>query len=761
MLSYLKKKFAKEPEYSLTLRYTILAAMLVPLLAVARVHSGLWPHAMLAAIGVCVGHWYSYYNLERKGQIVRGIMFVLIHVALLWMFIGLLRNLPVPQAQFAIFAQAITSFDLRYRTSLFNTLIHSLANLYVAATLSRTTELAIYLILFAVLVLAAFFIAEKETGLKLAKLHPKSDGTRSGSNNLFSTQVRSLTTFGFGFGAIVLVAMFIVFLVTPRFTNRPLVPPFTINVPLNGGITAEIINPGIPLVQINGWSNEVGDYFFGFDTNLDLRYRGGLSDNIVMYVRSPSRSYWRSHSYDFYDGVIWSQSDKTVTQIENAGIYFELYAPLGSPLSQVPRGTTQSDGSRYWQRDGQARHIEEIFNLKEKIPLGESWRGDQQVVQTFNIVRDQPNLVFAAYRPVEIFIVSESISLDSSDGIRLPEPLKAGLTYSVISYRPDFDPDTLRRIPMAYPDHIAQRYLQLPNNISNRVKNLAKTLTEPHDNAFDKVKALNDHLLTYPYNFFPPPHPPGAEVVDNFLFVDRQGFCEQYVTALVVMARSLGIPARMTTGYGSGNYNPITGYYEVRFSDAHSWVEVYFPRHGWVPFDPTPGWEPQPYPTPIQNWFFSDNGALVKQLSGLNFPVKEIASRSLAGLAFFTPFLIGSTLLVGLIFLSMALNRRFRQALAQWAANRYTQLVGHDRTRQLILKFYRQGVRLLVRKKYRRRRPWETVTEYANNVDELPALIHLSQLAEVAAYRPKAPSPETVNEAKAALGSLKDELSKG
>ena len=135
-------------------------AMLVPLLAIARV-GNLWPQVLLAALGMCAGHWYSYSRLDRPSRLVRAIMFVAIHVALLWMCVGLANGVTLPQAQFAIFAQAITSFDLRYRRSLFNTLIHSLANLYIAASLSRTAELGLYLILFAALVLAAFFIAER------------------------------------------------------------------------------------------------------------------------------------------------------------------------------------------------------------------------------------------------------------------------------------------------------------------------------------------------------------------------------------------------------------------------------------------------------------------------------------------------------------------------------------------------------------------------------------------------------------------------
>jgi transglutaminase-like putative cysteine protease len=565
--------------------------------------------------------------------------------------------------------------------------------------------------------------------------------------------------FGFGFGAVARLVIFTEFLFTPRYANRPLVPPFTLNLPLSGGITAEIINPGIPLVQINGWSNQVGDYFFGFDTNLDLRYRGGLSNHLVMYVRSPSRSYWRSHSYDYYDGTTWSQSNRVLTEIKSRGIYYQLPAPLGSVRSQAEVGQLEENGHRSWPSPGARRHLRQALNVGH---AGEQdWQNDQQIVQTFNIVRDQPNLIFAAYRPAEIFITSETISLDSGDGIRLPEPLKAGMTYSVVSYRPDFDPDVLRHISPAavYPPDIARRYIQLPANISPRIKDLAGRLTDPYDNNFDKVAALNDHLLAeYPYSFFPPAHPPGAEIVDNFLFEDRQGFCEMYVTSLVVMARSLGIPARLATGYGSGDYNPVTGYYEVRFSDAHSWAEAYFPDHGWVPFDPTPGWEPQPYPTPAQNWILTNNGQLFSRLSGLNLPLREVAGGGLTGLVAVVPALVTIGLLVGLVVGVVVLGRRARDLLAKWSIARYSGLAQTDRSRQLILKLYRQGAGFLSRRNYRRRQPWETITEYAHDIGQLTALTELTQLAEIAAYRPQVPESDTIARAKQALDNLKQEL---
>ena len=752
MFNRLKNALKKEPEHSVALRLIIFAAMMVPLPALARVRPDLTPHVLIAALGIGTGHWVSYHTRNKPSTPLRLVTFIAIHLALCWMFVGLSIGSTVPQAQFAIFAQAITSFDLRYRSNLFNTLIHSLANLYVAATLARSTELALYLLLFGALVLVAFYVAERDSGLQTGSVTPT-----VGQKQPLATTARPLLLFGFSFGGITLLALIVVFLFTPRYANRPIVPPFSLNLPLRGGASAEIINPGVPLVQVNGWSDGTSDYYYGFDTNLDLRYRGGLSDALVMYVRSPSRS----HSYDTYNGTTWQQSDTTLTALENRGVYFELPAPLGSPQAQEILGVEQPDGSLLLRDPaGPPRHLREVFNTADPTAVDQSWRQDQQIVQTFNIVRNLPNLIFAAYRPAEIFLSTERVSLDRGDGLRLPESLKAGMTYSVVSYRPEFNPAALRQpATKTIPPDIARRYLQLPDNISARVRQLALNLTAPHDNTFDKITALNNHLLAeYPYNFYPPPHPPGAEVVDQFLFVDQEGVCEQYVTALVVMARSLGIPARLAAGYGSGQHNAITGYYEVRYSDAHSWAEVYFPDHGWVPFDPTPGWTPQPYPTPAQNWLFANNGQLFSQLTGLNLPLGAMASGALAGAAFFTPFLIGATLLVGLVLLVWFLFKRFKPLWVGNKKRRYSAIDGNPARRQ-ILALYRQGSRVLRRRKHPQRKPWETVTEYAHRVGNFSPFDRLSQLAEVAAYRPQPPDSGDIAQAKTALKAIKTKRS--
>jgi transglutaminase-like putative cysteine protease len=120
------------------------------------------------------------------------------------------------------------------------------------------------------------------------------------------------------------------------------------------------------------------------------------------------------------------------------------------------------------------------------------------------------------------------------------------------------------------------------------VKVLARDVTAGAPTTYDKVLALEQWMSTHTrYSLDVPPLPEGADAVDQFLFSDRVGFCEQIGSSLVVMLRSLGIPARLAVGFVPGERNPFTGLWEVRANDAHSWAEVWFPGIGWQAFDPT------------------------------------------------------------------------------------------------------------------------------------------------------------------------------
>jgi hypothetical protein len=127
-----------------------------------------------------------------------------------------------------------------------------------------------------------------------------------------------------------------------------------------------------------------------------------------------------------------------------------------------------------------------------------------------------------------------------------------------------------------------------PPVTTDRVRALAREVTASAPTVYDKVRALEAWIGAHTkYTLDIPQLPKGRDAVDQFLFVDRRGFCEQIGTSLVVMLRSLGIPARLAVGYATGERNPFTGLYEVRAKDAHAWAEVYFPGVGWQGFDPT------------------------------------------------------------------------------------------------------------------------------------------------------------------------------
>jgi len=668
------------PERSFALRRLVFLASLPPILAVAWI-GALWGPALLTIAVLAGAHYYSWRaaqsDAKRANSAIRLAVFVALHLAVVYLCAGFYAGFTLPQAQFALYAQAITAFDLRRRMNLFSSLGMSLIVVYVGATLARDYVFIMFVLAFLALALAVFYRAEIEDGLQGGKLQPPTSNVQPQTPNF---QLPAFGIWGLGFG----LCSFLVFAFTPHFAGRPLYPPFSLSLPIPRGPTAQVVNPAVPLLQINGWSDQKGDYYYGFDNQLDLRYRGGLSDGVVMYVQSPAWSYWRSHSYDYYDGHAWSQSDKSLTDLSN---------------------------------DTGQRRLGAF-----EIPADEQALGDE-VVQSFAIVHDQPNLVFAAYRPVELYINASEVALDSGDGLRVGAPLKAGDIYTVISRRPNFSPEQLRAASGSYPPEVAARYLQLPGNLSPRVRDLAQRLTADAPTGYDKASALRDYLLTVPYDLFPPPQPPNSETVDNFLFVDKRGVCEQFATAHVVMLRSLGLPARLVAGYGAGRYNPLSGYYEVRASDAHAWTEVYFSGYGWVPFDPTPGWTPSPYTAPVQRWIFSNTwNALPFSLTDVAAAGAALMRQTLgpASIFFFIfSFLLGCGLLV------FALRR-----VAPRSRPAYSAAIDSDPNRLRILAAYRAGLKRLKLRRAHAQTPRELARRLArSDWDELTAAV------EQAAYR--------------------------
>jgi transglutaminase-like putative cysteine protease len=267
--------------------------------------------------------------------------------------------------------------------------------------------------------------------------------------------------------------------------------------------------------------------------NLNSLFKGG----------QPQPLYWRSFTYDVYTGRGWQTSGTTSNQ-------YQPEQPLQS--EQVPQ------------------HI-----LMD------------QVVRP---VRSVTGVVYAAGEPLAVSQANEA-------AWRSPEDLFGILinttgSYTVRSLIPVANEGTLRAERPNYPDWIKQRYLTLPSEVPGRVKELALQLTASAPTPYDRVKAIENYLRTIPYTLDVPYPPVDQDLVDFFLFDLRRGYCDYYASAMVVLARAAGVPARFVIGYASGTYDLNARRFLVSEADAHSWVEVYFPDTGWVSFEPTAGRPP-------------------------------------------------------------------------------------------------------------------------------------------------------------------------
>lgn len=213
--------------------------------------------------------------------------------------------------------------------------------------------------------------------------------------------------------------------------------------------------------------------------------------------------------------------------------------------------------------------------------------------------------------------------------------------YTVVSQPPRASPAQLRAAATIADD----RYLALPRGVPDRVAALAAELTANKATAYDKAQAIETYLRGLPYDLTTLAAPPGRDVADYTLFDAQRGYCDPIATTMVVMLRSVGIPARLATGYINGNYDVRSGGYVVTGQEAHAWVEVPFAGIGWVEFEPTPG-----------------RPAITRPAADAPLATAAAAAVPASGLTGWLPFLVGLTALglvvAGGVTLYRAVQRR-------------------------------------------------------------------------------------------------------
>jgi transglutaminase-like putative cysteine protease len=542
------------PEDSIRLRVVVAAMVMVALLAViaqGTVDAFTWIGGVLL---VPAGYAFSYFQ-RHKANVGTKVVLAVGLLAALGAFLQSVRfaqsvdQARIPLASLFVWVQVLHSFDVPRRRDLSFSVVSSLILVAEAGSLSLGTGFLVFLVPWAALAAWWLYLSQR----------PARDAVPEPS---FVRRIRRANR-GIGVGAArsfaaattaVITAVALVFMLTPRLPGAFVrLPPFAVRSAMAvPGFQGQVMNPGLPS---GGGDGAVVDFapsaYPGFGSSVDLRARGRLSDSVVMRVRSQQAALWRGQAYDTFNGTMWTASDTRTVDV--------------------------------------GQELDQSF----QIPSGPTSVPTRRIITTFYVESNQPNIVFAAYVPEQVFFPAAVLTIDRYDSIRAPILLDQGLIYSVVSTIPITTPSVLRAAPAVWSKAEMGQYTQLPADLPKRDVALARRITASAPTTYGKVMAVQDWLQrNTKYNLDIPRDPPGVDAVDEFLFVRHEGFCEHIASAMAVLLRAVGIPTRLVTGFGPGERNPFTGYYDVRQSDAHAWVEVLYGGVGWVQYDPTFGVPP-------------------------------------------------------------------------------------------------------------------------------------------------------------------------
>jgi len=270
--------------------------------------------------------------------------------------------------------------------------------------------------------------------------------------------------------------------------------------------------------------------------------------------------HWRALSYQVYTGRGWALSDEREEHLDA----FEPLALAPAERQVLIRQQV------HWRYDNRIARYTLGYPLQFDHPVTAYWRDSTDLVRVTAGGRNQ---------------------------------------YEVLSRYSSATADELRTVTLkeVNPD-IARRYLNLPDTLPERVRALAQEVAGDQVTSYDKALALERFLRQYEYSLEVPLPPEDADVVDFFLFDLQKGYCDYYASAMVVMARSLGLPARLASGFLAQDADE-EGVQTIRQINAHAWAELYFDQYGWVEFEPTAA-----FPSPHELRVGEGTGQEVPQL---------------------------------------------------------------------------------------------------------------------------------------------------
>ncbi len=447
----------------------------------------------------------------------------------------------------------------------------------------------------------------------------------------------------------------------------------------------------------------------GFSETVELGVLGNIQESNapVMKVRVdlPSASLpaglkWRGIALERFDGRSWSRNDTAVSRIPTEAGYFKV------------QQTTQ---------------------------------GADILVQNFYLEPLATDVVFGSHKVLAVSTDLGWVERDASDNLFVRGRSAGTSRYTAVS-------DITRPDPMLFPDYSAESprdvaacCLDVPP-LDPRIGGVARTVTASVSSPYRKARALEAYLRTaYAYSLELKGTPRSPDPLAMFLFEVRSGHCEYFATAMAVMLRELGIPARLVNGFQVGEYNPLSNHWTVLQRDAHSWVEAYLPPYGWVEFDPTPTRPPESrsaflsavsrlfdaldlwWTADLLNFDFRKQARLVSaaraSLQGLRQSGRELAGGSLRrlgavfnGLRSWRPAVLPAALIVvaaAAVLLSVSLIPRCRFAL-----RRFLRLICGSPVRfrtETVVRLYEEALECL-RRRGRERAGSQTPLEFSREL---------------------------------------------
>lgn len=533
----------KNIEDSKSTRVLSSLSFVVSLVSLIQVQLMNWSLVLILCALSVFGSYYAYRSRNRPNYALKGFLSLMLLLLMLFYFFDLRlsgTDSRLPLIHLLVGLGVLHSFDLPEKKDLFFQIIISLVLVSVASTYSFNNLFGVFLIIVILITgLWNHFDGYSMHGIQL--------------NVSLNNILRFIQRFAF-----VLLCSFIFFIAFPKpkgafLTAIPrkmseVVKPFT-------NFSGELVNA---YYAKKGQARVINGSYFGVSNYLNLNVRGTLSDEIVFLVKTTMPNLYRAEVYTVYDGKGWKTEG-----LKNFKDFAEDY---GTPVLR-----------------------------KEPYFFSES---EVRVISIITVKKEFSNFLLSPYAPSTVYLPFNQYWISEAFCMKAPFIIPEETVYTIESIVKTDYQKIYEKIKNERPQILNRKvtlkkvYLSLPKNLPNRVIVLAKNITKSARDDYEKMRLIEKYLQeNYKYDLSIPHFPENRDSVDFFLFEAKRGYCEHFASAFVVLCRAAEIPSRLVTGYTEGDFNPFTGFYEIKEKHGHAWAEVYINGMGWISVDPTPGFE--------------------------------------------------------------------------------------------------------------------------------------------------------------------------